>query len=572
MLPIVGRTGSGTVAIMDERISLTGRRWAFTDEGGLPEAAESLDELLGHFLMHRAIDDTPHAEGLLGTDARTFRDYKKAAARIRTAIDTKETVAIFGDYDCDGITGAAILTRFFRRHGLQPLVRLPHRLKEGYGLRRTHIEEFAKKSVTLLVTVDTGVTAKECVSEGKILGIDTVILDHHSLPKDLPEAEAILHPSIRIPGASDDSSPCGAGVAWSFVEAFERASGTPQWHEREIDLVFAAIGTVADVMELRGGNRALVRAGLKALQTTDKGTLALLCLQSGITPPYTSRDIGFRLAPRINAAGRMADPHIALHALLGDPQALLELETLNRQRQDLVGTLMGNVEEHASLGDRFICILEESCTPGVCGLMAGKICEQTGRPTLVAALENGRCTASLRGVPSYDVTAALRRAEHLLTDFGGHAMAAGCSFNAGIFDALRAFLIADASERIPESEAVPLVVIDVALDPRHITPELCAGLDRLEPFGQGNHEPRFLLQNVMLSDIRTVGSDKKHLQAKIGNAALIGFGHGELIRHLRQPVDIVCRIGMNTWKGFRRVQIQLDDVRVASPAHVAVIG
>ncbi len=552
---------------MHDQISFTGRRWVFPSQHALREPLESVEEILGHFLLHRGIDDT--SAGRAGMDARTFRDCDKALVRVTKALASAERMGVFGDYDCDGVTGTAILTRFLRRHGVQPCIRLPNRLTEGYGLRQAHVQEFARNGVTLLLTVDTGVTAKDSVLEAKKLGMDVVILDHHTLPRELPDAHAILHPDLRVEGAAMAAAPCGAGVAWSFVEMYEQRAGNAQWQDRDTDMTLAAIGTVADVVELRDGNRSLVQQGLRALQSA-QGPLRLLCLQAGLTPPYTSRDIGFRLAPRINAAGRMADPHIALQALLGDPQALLELETLNQQRQSLVNSLMEGVETHESLGDPFICIVDEECTAGVCGLLAGKLCENLCKPTLVAAVDGGRCTASLRGIPGYDVTAALHRARHLLIDCGGHAMAAGCTFDREKFAELRDFLANDARMHVPEEATVPLLGVDAVLDPAHVCEALCAGLEALEPFGQGNAEPRFLLRNVMLTDLRTVGAEKKHLQAKLGNTSIIGFGHGHLVMHLRRPVDIACRIGTNTWKGIRRLQIMLDDARVSVEAMAAV--
>jgi single-stranded-DNA-specific exonuclease len=404
--------------------------------------------------------------------------------------------------------------------------------------------------------------------------MDVVILDHHSLPPSLPEAFAILHPQRR--NGHPDASPCGAGVAWSFIGALQQELGNPNWDGRETDIALAMIGTIADVMELTGGNRTLVREGLRAFNAIVTGPLALLRTHAGLDSPATSRDIAFRIAPRINAAGRMADPHIALQGLLGDASSLSMLEELNRERQETVKGLLQDYEEHASFADRFVCIVDQRLTPGVCGLVAGKITERFHRPVLVAAEENGVCTASLRSVPGYDVAAMLRRVGHLLNDFGGHAMAAGCSFVTSTFDNLRAACIADAEQYVTDDMLVPRLHFDVEIDHRIITPALCNALEALEPCGQGNPEPRFLVRHASLSDVRTIGSDRTHVQARLGGKQVIGFGHAALAGSLSTPVDLLCRIGCNDWRGQRNVQLRLDDVRIAHhipapPSYQAVV-
>ncbi len=538
-------------------LSLTGKRWVIHETGAV---AESVVEML---LRRRKIEALGEGEILesVGENARQFRDFEKAADRIAHAIASKESISIFGDYDCDGITSTALLARFFHRRNVRPLLRLPHRLKEGYGLQNAAVDELKAAGVRLLITVDTGVTAVEPIARLRDAGIDVIVLDHHTLPEILPPAFAILHPELAEPRMTP--SPCGAGIAWSMISAMEEQDGHADWPDRASDMALAAIGTVADVVELRGGNRTLTFGGLQALMGLTEGPLALLSAHAGLQKPFTSRDIAFRIAPRINAAGRMDDPHIALHALLGDTGSLLQLDALNRERQDVVS---GHIEDLLPLAEAetgsMLCFVSEEYSAGICGLLASRVCEMHGKPSLVAAQSGDICTASLRSIPGYDVTAGLARCSDLLMNFGGHAMAAGCTFAAQSFSLLRERLQADALAHIAEEHFFPAVAAECALDIRHVTMELCDALQVLEPFGQGNPEPRFVIESATLENIRCVGKDGKHLQATVRGRKLIGFSMGHLEKNAGQPLDLLCRVGIDTWQGRRNVQLFLDDMRV----------
>ncbi len=558
---IVNPSGQGLLVWYRDPVTLlsfTGKRWVIRE----PDPAGG--SVIERLLKHRGLEALGDGELLetFGHDARRFRDFTKAADRIGKAIEAQEKIGIFGDYDCDGITSTALLARFFHRRNLQPMLRLPHRVNEGYGLQSSIVEEFKKAGVTLLLTVDTGATAVKPIAEARTAGMDVIVLDHHRLPDVLPDTVALLHPELALPVMDD--APCGAGVAWSVIHALEMAEGRAEWEDRDTDIALAAIGTVADLVELRGGNRTLAHRGLIALSSLHRGPLALLCTDAALQPPYTSRDIGFRIAPRINAAGRMADPHIALHALLGDAQALLALDGFNRERQDVINTHM---EELIATGQdpdcSMICILGDQYSPGICGLLAGKLCEAHGKPVMVAGGAGSLCTASLRSVPGYDVTAGLGRCRDLLISFGGHAMAAGCSFQRDIFEELRDRLNADAVEMTSGLDLTPSLVAECPIPIGTLTMDFCTALHVLEPFGQGNPEPRFLLENVQMENVRCVGKTAKHLQATVGGRKLIGFGLGHLKDVLNTPVDLLCRVGIDTWQGAMKPQLFLDDVRIA---------
>lgn len=537
-------------------LSLTGRRW--TVKNPIP-----CDDVIATLLQTRKIDALGEGEIVddFGHDGRLFRDFEIAAERVKRVIDTKESVAIFGDYDCDGIAGTCLLVRFFERHGIRALPRLPHRVRDGYGLKPHAVEELASRGIRLIVTVDTGVTAGESVALAKKKGIEVVIIDHHQLPAVLPDAVAIVHPSLTF--AEMDPSPCGAGAAFSFIRAYEKSVGNDEWAGFDTDVALAAIATVADVMELRGANRTLTHRGLQALAGMREGPLHLLCLHAGLTAPFSSRDIGFGIAPRINAAGRMADPTIALLALLGDEPSLMRLQELNNERRLLVQELCDELFERAEKSiDSMLCFTDERFSAGVCGLLAGKLTERFGKPSLVGWVNGDRCTASLRSIAGYNVTDGLTRVAAILETFGGHAMAAGCTFRKNDFAKLAERLAHDVGKHV--TDWTPTLEADAHLDATLVTEELCERLRCLEPFGQGNPEPRFIVGATTLQEPRLIGKDKKHLQARVAGRKVIGFGLGHLEFPQNKKLDLLCRIGINEWQGKRVPQMQLDDIRISS--------
>ncbi len=493
----------------------------------------------------------------------------KAVDRVTRACARREIIGVFGDYDCDGITGVCQIIRALKRRGIEPVVRLPHRLNEGYGLSRMHVEEFASKGVTLLLTVDTGITAGEPVVLAFERGIDVIILDHHRPPAELPSAYAILHPALHP--AFPSPHPAAAGVSLSFVAALE--GGVP-WEDCETDLALAAIGTVADVVPLLGFNRALVERGLRAMPILPPGGLQALVLsvaRPGVA--LTSRDIAFRIAPRINAAGRIANPLTALHALLGDAASLEQLHTLNVERQLLTKNLVDPLLSELSHADTtFLCICSEAFPAGVMGLIAGRLTEATGRPSLVGCIEGELCRASLRGIPDYDVLDALASCSGLFVSFGGHAQAAGCTFSIAQLPLIQKHLSAHLQSRVPASLLSPTFDVEQPLTPEALTLTHVSMLAALEPFGYGNPEPRFLVRAALFARPRRVGRDSAHLQAEICGTPGIGFGLGHLVDHLRRPLDVAVRIMRDTWNGREYVKFLIEDIAVSTVKHAVDLG
>lgn len=532
---------------MDAR-SLTGKRWIVAKN---TEAFSSPEELVRALASERGIMQgaTLHV--------RQYSDFPIAKALMERAISGELRAGIFGDYDCDGITGVSQLVRFLARHGVSCEMKLPHRLSEGYGLKPEHVDAFAKSGVTLLMTIDTGISCEAAIARAKELGMHVIIIDHHRVPEMLPDADAILHPLLNDPQMK--AAPAAAGLAFQFVEALEGET----WVDRDTDVSLAAMGTVADLVPLTGWNRALVQEGLDAMARLKDGAIGKLLAHAGIGSRPSSRDIGYRLAPRINAAGRMDDPTIALRAMLGDEIALAQLTDLNESRQSLVADLLEDALARARTEEALLFDIHADYTPGVVGLIAGRLTERYGKPSLVATRDGELCTASLRSVPGYDITLGLTKVQNYLVSFGGHAQAAGCTFRSEHAEHIRATLSADIATSVPKEALVPTVILDRVLTTKDVNVALCNALATLEPFGQANNEPKFLLENVLLNEVRACGENGRHLQARVSGVQIIGFHLGHLAQSALMPVDLAFHLSLNTWKEKVNAQIVLDDVRIA---------
>ena len=480
-----------------------------------------------------------------------------ATMRIEKATANHEHIGIFGDYDCDGITSSVIMNRFFERRGIRPFIRLPLR-SEGYGLRKEHVDIFHAKKVSLIITVDTGIAAAHAIEYANANHINVIIVDHHILPASLPPAYAIIHPLFADPPLIP--SPATAGLCYLLVRLLEKK----EWEDQNTDLALAGLGTIADLVELKGLNRTIAQAGLKAWTNLPNGALKELTISAGLKGCVSSTDIAFRIAPRINAAGRMDDPSVALSALLHGGEPINMLESLNTERQACVENIYTTMPDLPLTP--FICLANKTYHPGIIGLLAGKLTERFHRPSLVAHIRNGVCTASLRSIPTFNVVDALETSREFLMNFGGHAQAAGCTFKYKNFVLLQKRLSQCVSQTIPSSALTPTLSIDAQLAPADITIALCEDLKRLEPFGNGNPEPRFLLRYIHAFNGRSVGRDDKHLQIRIGNINAVGFGLGKFLSSTTRALDLVCRIGINDWRGVRTPQIYIEDLREASLA------
>ncbi len=540
---------------MNDRLSLTGKRWVMRDESGPLSSRDGVWESLS---TTRNLSELQGPEKL--SDPFLFPEMQKAVDRIQQAMKDREIIGIFGDYDADGITGTAQCVRYFRRHGIEPIVHLPHRSREGYGLKESSIRLLADRGVKLLLTVDTGITAHAEIEIAKNLGMDVIVTDHHHGMQCPAAAYATIHP--RIPFLTPNPNLCGSGVAFTLIRALENGV----WEGVEIDVVLAMIGTIGDIVPLTGENRLLVQRGLKLVLKLPDGPLKTFFSMTDIRTPKAS-DIAFRIVPRINASGRMADPNTALKALLEGGEYLEQLSALNRERQDLVEELAMTVDAKLQKDVLFLTIADTTIPIGIAGLLASRFTESLGRPSLIAAIHGDHCHASLRSIPQVDLREIFSDTAitQYFSSFGGHAQAAGCTFLHQHFPFIRIALQNWMSAHGHTHDLLkPTLSLDAELHPSLLSLDFIKNLETLEPFGEGNDEPLFLLRNVAISDCRRVGTDGAHLQCRIATTKAIGFRFGEYIESLPSSIDCAVRIGKNTWNGTTSLQLIIEDLRLSS--------
>ncbi len=516
----------------------------------------------------RGLNLSPRSAGL--SDPFLFPEMTRAVDRIRAAMQGGEHIAVFGDYDADGITAAAQFARFFRRHGNDAKIHLPQR-SDGYGMTSAFIAACAAKRTSLIITVDTGIAAHAEIEEAKRRGIDVIVTDHHSASRGRPPAFAVIHPTL--PSAFPNVHLSGSGVAYCVIRALETSMGSEEWRGMEEDLLLATIGTVADLVPLVGENRTLVTAGLScAARLPSSSPLArLIRAGRGDGGPLKSSDIAFRIAPRINASGRIADPALALEAILSG-EGIEELLTLNEERKAMTDDLMRTAERMIDDRRLFLCAADSSFPAGIIGLLAGRITESRGKPSLIAHCGENLCTASLRSVPGIDVTAILGASDvsRFLLTWGGHSQAAGCTFAPEHFESIRDALEEELRRNgITEDDLCPTLSLDAEVSVKDLNEDVLRSLASLEPFGHGNEEPVFLLRNGTMTDARTVGGTGEHLQCRIGGVKGIAFRLGHLLERCAEgTLDIACRLQANTWNGRSELQLVIVDIRHHVPAVV----
>jgi single-stranded-DNA-specific exonuclease len=538
-----------------DNTSLTGKGWRQSSN------KLSTRPIISTLAIDRGINISETASWNNLCDPMEFSDMKKSVDRIHDAISKREKVGIIGDYDADGITGTAQLVRYFKRHEIEPHVILPHRIHDGYGVSKKFIDALSAHGTSLLITVDTGISHAEELNYAKNLGMDVIVTDHHSVPNVVPDS-LILHPSRDAAcGVSKvNKNLSGSGVVFTLIRALEDGN----WKDKETDVALAAIGTVADVVPLLRENRLIVQLGLLAMNNDNNDPVFDLTrevLTNG--ERVTSSHIGFRIAPRINAAGRINDPSLALSALLAGGDAIKKLHAINEERQEETRRQMEIADELIDVNSPVITTASSDFHPGIVGLIAGRLTEKTGMPSCIGSVRDGKVTCSLRSISSYNIVEALKRCQDHLAGFGGHAKAAGCSVEISKWDEFAKAICADAGSKLSDEDLVPKVEIDLELESSDITLDNARDLQRLEPFGEGNREPLFLVKNQNISNLRCVGKEDQHLQCQIGDAKAVGFNLGHLLPSLTEHADIVCRLGTDSWGGHERVQMFVEDVSVA---------
>ncbi|MBI3335276.1 MAG: single-stranded-DNA-specific exonuclease RecJ [Candidatus Portnoybacteria bacterium] len=513
-------------------------------------------------------------------DPFLMRDMKKAVARICSALKNREKIGIFGDYDVDGVCGSVILSDFFERFGVSPFFEtyLPDRQRDGYGLNMHGLTHFKKQGVTLLITVDCGITDhKEIAWAGKH-GMEVIVTDHHEVSQGLPPAFAVLNPkrkNERFPFAGL----AGTGVAFKLLQALRKKVNhekiSEAWEKWILDLV--AFATVADQMPLVSENRVLVKYGLFIFAKTKRIGLQELIKSAGIDEAeITTEHLLYQLAPRVNAASRI-DHALKAFKLLktndrNEARVLAsEIDKANKERQRLVQEAMKEVqalieERRGEIQkEKFIFEGSKHWQPGVCGLVSNKIMERYGYPTFIYSIGKEMAKGSVRSYPPFSVVQAMKSAGKLLIDWGGHHQAGGFSIAPKNLDAFRQILKKYVAESAGE-EFTPSLEIDAELEAKDITLELWQEVSKLEPFGKGNPEPLFLLKNAAIWALRKVGQDESHFKLTLQKddrffEAIYFRGvqdNGDLQKG--DSVDVVFTLKRSTW-GMTKVELSVVDLR-----------
>ncbi|MBE7559118.1 single-stranded-DNA-specific exonuclease RecJ [bacterium] len=548
-------------------------------------AALGVHPIVAGVLWLRGLRDAPSAERFVFGKTPELHspsllpDIVVAVERLRQARERRERILVHGDYDVDGVAGTTLLYDLLRRNGWCAAAHVPHRTDEGYGVSSARLQEAALEGVTLVLTVDCGTSAVEEVEAARGHGMDVIITDHHRPPERLPAALAHVNPQ-RTDSAYPNPHLSGTGVAYKLAVALAEAGVVPREEaERHLDLV--ALGTVADMMPLFGENRDLVRAGLRAFSGKHRPGLAALAESCRVKlDSISTDDIAFFLAPRLNAAGRLADPRLALDLLTSTSgeeavDLVSEVEHLNADRkareQAIQKQAYQMLEEDPELAHRETVVLaHRDWHRGVVGLVAARLAESLHRPVAVLAIEGETACGSARAAGKVDVTAALAQCQGLLDRYGGHEAAAGFQLPVANLPAFRdAFEMAVVRSGV-EIEPMAGLTITRTLEPAQITRRLVTDLSLLEPYGCGHPRPIFALRDVDLrSRAQTVGNGHLKVYAPMGTFPgqaekldMIGFGKGTLLERLDwESVDVAFELGWNQFRGETTVQLKLVDVR-----------
>jgi len=543
-----------------------------------PEEAAALAEALGirrttaEVLIRRGHTTPDAARAFLEQDGPAhdpmrLGDMAAACERIERAIAAGERICVHGDYDADGICATALAVTVLRGLGANVESHLPSRFEEGYGLAVETVERLAADGVRLLVTVDCGITAVDAVARGRELGMDVIVTDHHRPAEALPDCTRVC----TRPSDYPFPELCGTGVVFKLAEALHRRAGRdPAELEQHLDLV--ALATVADVVPLRDENRGLVRAGLRRLRRTSKpGLRALMAVARVDRAHASSTDVGFRLAPRINAAGRLCHPDAALELLLtADEQrarALAErLEALNRERQAVEDGITREAVDQVEAADdawrarRAYVLHDPEWHEGVIGIVASRLVERYGRPVVLIAGDGDEAKGSGRSIAAYDLHAGLTATASHLTRFGGHRVAAGLTMRSEDVEAFAAALAGHAGEHLSDADLQRTQRIDAVLAPAETSLELADELDRLEPFGLGNPGVMLLAPAAALHQVKRIG-EGRHLRMAVElggfRCSAVWFGRGPAADELRSGgrFDVAYRLSRNEWNGSASAQM-----------------
>lgn len=582
-----------TPTFLDVERSSTGKRWRLRGDderlGITLSQRFGLPEIVGRIMAGRGVG-LEDAEAFLNPSLRDqmpdpahLVDMDRAVARIVQAIQNKDNIAVFGDYDVDGATSSALLDRFFKSIGENLTIYIPDRMKEGYGPNAAALRMLAANGAKLVITVDCGITAFDALEEGADAGLDVIVVDHHVAEPRLPRAHAIINPN-RL----DDDSPHGqmaaVGVVFLLVTAVNRSLRELGWYKTNAEpdlrqwLDLVALGTVCDVAPLTGINRVFVTQGGKIMVARGNIGISALADIAGIDEPLSAYHAGFVLGPRVNAGGRVGESDLGARLLASNDrdecQAIARrLDGYNKERRDIESRCLEeaiDMIEAVPTDPGVVFVAAHGWHAGVIGIVASRLVERYNRPACVVALENGVGKGSGRSVRGVDLGAAIinARQQGLLTNGGGHPMAAGFSVSEGAVDAFKGFLSKWISGTMDEGTLAPELSVDGAIQPGAATVDFLAKLERLAPFGAGNARPRFIFPNVSIQKADVVGMNhvrcflkgQDGMRLKAIAFRVVDRPLGEtLLNTGGLPLHIAGHLQIDRWQGRENAQLIIED-------------
>jgi single-stranded-DNA-specific exonuclease len=533
-----------------------------------------LSPLITQILFNRGLADASQVESFLSVDKRLspdpflLPDMEMAVTRIYRAVLGGEKIAIYGDFDADGITSTALLVQGLKAFNVEAIPYIPHRINEGHGLKIAALEALKKEGVSLIISADCGITGVNPVKKAHRLGIDVIITDHHTQTEELPPAFAVVNPKIAT-SHYPFIELAGVGVAYKLLQALLKGVNKESQLEEVADLV--ALGTVADMTPLLGENRYLVSEGLKRLNAVPRLGLCELLKKTGITTgALTSENITWTIAPRLNTASRM-DHALPSYELLmtdsavraGELTTWLEQKNTERQQVTNRATAVAREQVLAAKLESLIMVRVDDFSAGISGLVANKLSDEFYRPSVVIRTGKKISTGSCRSIPEFNLINALTQCRDLFIEFGGHAGAAGFMILTHNLSHLHEKLLKIAETQLAGVDLRPKIDIDAEVLLKDLAGSAYRDLQRLAPFGQANPQPTFLTRNVKVVSHRTMGSDNGHLRLKLEQDGMVwdcvAFGCGSNQAEMSEPLDIVYNLELDQWNGRSNLRLNLLD-------------
>ena len=536
-----------------------------------------VQEWIAGLLLHRGICGVEEAGYFLHPETQPFhdpflmKDMDTAVQRICQAINHHEKITVYGDYDVDGMSSTALLIHNLRRLGSDPAYYIPDRHREGYGFNRTALQKLAENGTDLLISVDCGIASTE-LAEEMAGSLDMIITDHHLPGDSLPRALAVVNPH-RQDCPYPDKNLAGVGVTYKLCQALWQSMRNESYTE---DQELVALGTVADIVPLLGENRRLVYSGLANMRTSSfTGIRALIDVADIKEEKLTASHVGFRLAPRLNAAGRIGTARLGVELLLADEegkaaQLAMELDLLNKKRQAIEQEILQRAEEQLSGEDPenlpAIVIAGEDWDPGVIGIVASRLVDRYYKPTIVMSIQSdGICRGSCRSIEGLHMYHALESCREHILQFGGHAQAAGVSVRVGEFQAFRQAFQSVSSSMLSDEDYIPKIPVELELKPEALTFDMVEELEQLEPYGMGNPKPLFGCRNIRGTGAAAIGSQRQHLRFQVGGPQgkihALYWNRSDLAGIVNaEHVDMVYSPSVNEWMGVRSLQCIVEDL------------